>query len=371
MKKTLLLGAIALMATTAMAQVSVPTLTPGWTIDQNLPVTGDGRWGAAFGDKFYINEKGVGLHSFAGTDGAKSTIEGVVSAGTAFNFDGAGNAMLSNGWAGAGAMKNFVLWNAETGETTNLSIETILGEIGYTAARMDYMGRGVGNIFSEEGGAFFLASATADYILKVYIKNGELDTEKTKVISGPATGDSGTIVVPLTNDPNSDEVLHRYRTNRNFYYNNGIIWVAQETVGSVSQTAGGDIVSLGGVLFTIEPAGTNYFDGWQIVERTTNTVVASVPEGAGSKCGHYLTVLSAEKVSDTKANIYHYHNGEYLKKYTFEIPEGYFDALTAIEEVGADNAAVEYYNLQGVKVANPENGIFIKKQGTKTTKVVL
>lgn len=44
---------------------------------------------------------------------------------------------------------------------------------------------------------------------------------------------------------------------------------------------------------------------------------------------------------------------------------------SAIEEVGAENAPVEYYNLQGVKVVNPENGIFIKKQGTKTTKVIL
>ena len=35
------------------------------------------------------------------------------------------------------------------------------------------------------------------------------------------------------------------------------------------------------------------------------------------------------------------------------------------------NAPAEYFNLQGVKVANPENGIFIKKQGNKTTKVIL
>ena len=48
------------------------------------------------------------------------------------------------------------------------------------------------------------------------------------------------------------------------------------------------------------------------------------------------------------------------------------DPLTvAIEEVATDNAPIEYYNLQGVKAANPENGIFIKKQGSKTTKVVL
>ncbi|MCH5234546.1 MAG: hypothetical protein J1E16_04570 [Muribaculaceae bacterium] len=35
------------------------------------------------------------------------------------------------------------------------------------------------------------------------------------------------------------------------------------------------------------------------------------------------------------------------------------------------NAPIEYFNLQGMKVANPEKGIFIKKQGKKSTKVIL
>ena len=34
-----------------------------------------------------------------------------------------------------------------------------------------------------------------------------------------------------------------------------------------------------------------------------------------------------------------------------------------------ENAPVEYYNLQGVKVANPENGVYIRVQGSKATKV--
>ena len=50
----------------------------------------------------------------------------------------------------------------------------------------------------------------------------------------------------------------------------------------------------------------------------------------------------------------------------------YDDTATGIEDTMVDeNAPVEYYNLQGVKVANPENGIFIKKQGGRTNKVVL
>ena len=40
------------------------------------------------------------------------------------------------------------------------------------------------------------------------------------------------------------------------------------------------------------------------------------------------------------------------------------------QTVGEDGEAV-YYNLQGVKVANPENGVFIKVQGNKSSKVYI
>lgn len=43
-----------------------------------------------------------------------------------------------------------------------------------------------------------------------------------------------------------------------------------------------------------------------------------------------------------------------------------------VGEIGVDNnAAPVYYNLQGVKVANPGNGVFIKSQGGKVSKVIL
>ncbi len=50
-----------------------------------------------------------------------------------------------------------------------------------------------------------------------------------------------------------------------------------------------------------------------------------------------------------------------------------FDA-TAIENVTVDfdeNAPVEYFNLQGVRVENPANGLYIKRQGNKVAKVIL
>lgn len=48
------------------------------------------------------------------------------------------------------------------------------------------------------------------------------------------------------------------------------------------------------------------------------------------------------------------------------------DEVNAIEDVEVEsNEAVEYYNLQGVKVDNPENGLYIRKQGSKATKVLV
>lgn len=47
-----------------------------------------------------------------------------------------------------------------------------------------------------------------------------------------------------------------------------------------------------------------------------------------------------------------------------------FDGESAINSVDADNAPAVYYNIQGVRVDNPQNGLFIRQQGSKTVKVV-
>ena len=47
-------------------------------------------------------------------------------------------------------------------------------------------------------------------------------------------------------------------------------------------------------------------------------------------------------------------------------------ASSAIDEIGADeNAPVEYFNLQGIRVDNPEAGLYIRRQGSKVSKVVI
>ena len=47
------------------------------------------------------------------------------------------------------------------------------------------------------------------------------------------------------------------------------------------------------------------------------------------------------------------------------------NGVSGVENVAAENAPVEYFNLQGVRVANPENGLFIRRQGNTISKVVI
>ena len=47
------------------------------------------------------------------------------------------------------------------------------------------------------------------------------------------------------------------------------------------------------------------------------------------------------------------------------------DGNGAVSEIAADNAADEWFDLQGRKVIHPERGVYIRKQGADTQKVVL
>jgi hypothetical protein len=51
------------------------------------------------------------------------------------------------------------------------------------------------------------------------------------------------------------------------------------------------------------------------------------------------------------------------------------DFSAAVKDITVDSAAVdgpvEYFNLQGIRVANPENGLYIRRQGNTATKVLI
>lgn len=110
-------------------------------------------------------------------------------------------------------------------------------------------------------------------------------------------------------------------------------------------------------------ARTHY---WEVKKVSTGETMATWSMPTGEACDYNVGFASSVN-EDGSVNIYQFNKGIRLAKYTLAAD------FTGINNVIADadeNAPVEYYNLQGVKVEKPENGIFIKKQGAKATKII-
>lgn len=66
------------------------------------------------------------------------------------------------------------------------------------------------------------------------------------------------------------------------------------------------------------------------------------------------------------------NSGWYVYSINLLIPfDIYAESGVGVVEVQDENAPVEYFNMQGVRVQNPENGMYIRRQGSKTSKVVV
>lgn len=56
---------------------------------------------------------------------------------------------------------------------------------------------------------------------------------------------------------------------------------------------------------------------------------------------------------------------------TLKTAEAEFEKSGIVDVVIENNAPVEYFNLQGVRVENPANGIFIRRQGSEVSKILV
>lgn len=105
-----------------------------------------------------------------------------------------------------------------------------------------------------------------------------------------------------------------------------------------------------------------------------NTIACTLPDGSELASGAKpaVQIESGEGVTYelTNGNVYNFYAGGTkwrLKSFSFTPGEE-----SAITDIAADeNAPVEYFNLQGMRVENPANGLFIKRQGSKVSKVII
>ena len=261
--KHILVCGLAVVASAVAVQAQ--TLTQDWKVTKGLPAAANARWGIGFDGKVYINDKSVPQIIAINAEGQTTVATSAV--GTAISVDGAGNFIVNAGFPNAASSTTFKILPA--GTTEMIALTVTLPE-GVTAGRLDFLGRAVGNVMSETGGAFYITPANSGKIAKIFVAKGVQVAEKSKA------------------------------------------------------TAGGDAVTLDGTLFTFEPCGTNYVDGFQVVNRTTNEVVATHEnEFSKSAAAPNQNAISVEKVDEYTAAIYQYVPGQMVAKYTFSLPKMY------------------------------------------------
>ncbi len=343
------------------------------------------RWATAFEGKIYINDHANSKLYYWTESGLTDT--GIISAGgTGITSDDAGNIVVSTSIYGGGntAMK---LLPAGASKFQDL---TLTLPNGVSAGQMQYMGKAIGNIMSADGGALYLFPMNAASVAKIIIKNGVQTSSIAIPVDAYTADDAQNVAIPLTYDINSNIVAVRDRNLKHFYINNGTNFVACSDNG-ISTTAGGTIFTIAGNLYAVEPIGSSYCDGFQIVDVKNNKIVATHDaEFTTAATSPNPNCIIAEKTDEYIVRLYQYVPGQLATMYTFIADE----ETVGVENIDDPNECsviagkgiiniigntelIEVYNAGGILISSNETeihcqaGIYIVKTDNKVTKVIV
>ena len=409
MKKFLLLGAAAMMTLAANAQ----TIEKVWTVPADATTgTCSSRTGNGYGDTFYGANNTAGtieewkdgqlvasydVNKFCADNQLGETIKVKDEATgaevekfanyvlwTAVMVDDAGN-VLANVGTGAGSettCQNWVLLPASDRNAMQLLHIDEFPSTDVALGRVDIPANLVGNI--EEGAYLHITPNTSALMPVMYIGLDEgkiyYDAENSWTVMSSVVFDSSSnvatfqtaddILAAKTEDEVAAKTYVRWRGQvAPFTWNAETSQFEKNTAipqGDAS-TPGMGIFEINEVQYIVVPvkSATNGTRGSSVAvyNLADGTEVASW-DSLGA-VDYYVGSVTARANEDGTAYIYVAGHKDCFGILKFT------PGASAIESIAADNAAVEYYNLQGVKVAKAENGLFIKKQGGKATKVVL
>ena len=305
------------MVASTTVQVQAQTLTQDWAVKSGLPAAANARWGVGYKGKIYTNDYSVKKIISFDSEGA-TELAVTSTTGMAITVDEAGNIIVNDGFSGASSCKTFKILPAGATEMQDLSIT--LPE-GVTATRMDFVGRAVGNVMSADGGAFYITPNGSTKVAKIFVAEGAQNTAKSKAFDSKNACTNEGVVQPIGTADSDDFISRPTRTQQGF---SRLVDGTDEMftrVGSPNSTAGGDGVILNGTLYTIEPCGANYVDGFQIVNRIDNTVVATHDAETSQLRAPNQNAISVEKIDNYTAVIYQYVPGAMAAKYTFSLPK--------------------------------------------------
>ena len=301
--------------------------------------------------------------------------------GTAVSTDEAGNIIVNLQFPAVVSSTKFVAIKPD-GTMTYIPCE-FPGGLGATNGRMDFLGdKSAGDVFNN--GYIVVCPNGLQYAVVYNIYEGKQDKEFSYGVKiGAAenteswnTESSAIFLEPLAADAeHAPKFIARHRSFGNYRLSadgksaldkvSTISWdpTNASTTNFTAFTVGGESYIVGNQKDPVTGKRTHY---WELQKVSTGETLVTWSMPTGEACNYNVGFASSVN-EDGTVNIYQFNPGIRLAKYTLAAD------FTGINNVIADadeNAPVEYYNLQGVKVEKPENGIFIKKQGAKATKII-
>lgn len=388
----MLAAAVVAVAAPAIAAETVTVKTDWYktyTTNRN-----ESRFGAGFGGKVYFNDKANGKVMTIDKDGNVEEYAAVEGLGTGIAIDDAGNVLVNTGFSGAVSGSNFVIISAADKSQTALTLDINKENAGLAAARVDQLGRVAGNLLSDEGAFFFITMNGAPTVTTIFVQNGaQAMGDLSYLMSEPAPISMNTstcaqplfdfdTLVGMGDDARKAGFAVRNRGNQKVYYYDGTDWLTfGAPATTTSGTEGFDVFTIGDKSYSINPVKMtfNHENAFEIADEDGNTIFNSVNDGGvpvacetgGQSFGSYNARPVYNEAGEVeKVEIYQWYGANnntcLAAMFTVSKTQGVNDVIAA----DADVAPV-YYNLQGVRVANPANGLYIKVAGEKASKVLV
>ena len=420
MKKTLrnlmLAGTVVLLSYSTNAQSLV--LTESWKNTTNIPGEASGgefRFASAKEGKIIVTDKAnkkimtidnngmtelfdltAAYDTHYGVDKIvvdeetqeESTVRELPIGGTGITVDDAGNILVGTSFAKGASSTDLIIISADLKETYKLKLNLPQG---ISANRIDQYGKVVGNMLSNEGAYLWLAITANTKVAIIKIANGKQVQEYSQVSNAVKMAmNSSTLVQPaiwnvdeidalMDNKDFSPTFWSRNRGSSQLVYGWNENGSEQVELKLTENSADGLTTKGAGAegFATFKMSNISYFvvpmsnDGYSrcgaigIYDETGKLHATYNPEGVDNGMGQMGSII-VESIDEYSINIYRFIPGVVAYKCNFA------DISTGINEVEAvDNAKAVYYNLQGVEVENPKNGVFIKVQGSKASKVIV
>ena len=317
--------------------------------------------------------------------------------GTAITCDDAGNILVNTSFSAAASGSSFSIISADLTTSAKLDLSAVTG---YTAARVDQVGRVVGNMLSSEGAYIFLLPNGSTQALIVKVVNGAIDENYTQLSTATGvTHNNEYIAQPAFSKVSEIDNL----MDENGDLSNSFVMRGRAVPGSVymwnSDASAMEAFKCSATTsegYTTTNASVNGFDWFKLYDKsyyimpmttdgTTNTrgsvfgifdndgnIVAAWSEGEKTGLGGAMGSFIAVPNNDYSVFIYHFVPGTVAEKFTFAVtPQTtgvgeIIDSVEAAEAVivveastvkvlGVDAAMIQLYSMSGACVGAVNN----------------